>query len=105
MHRRLYRSAHTVNPLLQHLIAQGLARPDPLGIGIDVSADCAVFDKNGHASSVLYGVGPLTRAAFWEIMAVPDIRVQCAELARHLLTRLTGDALAEAKLSVTGGVA
>ena len=95
----------TANPLLQHLIAQGLARPDPLGIGIDVSADCAVIDKNGHASSVLYGVGPLTRAAFWEIMAVPDIRVQCAELARHLLTRLTGDALAEAKLSVTGGVA
>ena len=36
---------------------------------------------------------------------MPDIRVQCAELARHLLTRLAGDALAEAKLSVTGGVA
>ena len=95
----------TTNPLLQQLIAQGLARPDPLGIGIDVSADCAVIDKNGIASSVLYGVGPLTRAAFWEIMAVPDIRVQCAELARHLLTRLTGHAPAEATLSLTGGVA
>lgn len=95
----------TTNPLLQQLIAQGLARPDPLGIGIDVSADCAVIDKNGIASAVLYGVGPLTRAAFWEIMAVPDIRVQCAELARHLLTRLTGHAPAEATLSLTGGVA
>ena len=87
------------------LIAQGLARPDPLGIGIDVSVDCAVIDKSGVASAVLYGVGPLTRAAFWEIMAVPDIRVQCAELARHLLTRLTGDAPTEATLGLTGGVA
>ena len=95
----------TTNPLLQQLIAQGLARPDPLGIGIDVSADCAVIDTSGAASSVLYGVGPFTRAAFWEIMAVPDIRVQCAELARHLLTRLTGHAPAEATLSLTGGVA
>ena len=95
----------TTNPLLQQLIAQGLARPDALGIGIDINADCAVTDRCGAASPVLYGVGPLTRAAFWEIMAVPDIRVQCAELARHLLGRLTGDAPGAAKLSLTGGVA
>ncbi len=95
----------TTNPVLQQLFAQGLARPDPLGIGIDVDADCAIVDASGHASRVFYGVGPLTRAAFWEIMAVPDIRVQCAELARHLLTRLTGHAPAEATLSLTGGVA
>jgi uncharacterized NAD(P)/FAD-binding protein YdhS len=95
----------TTNPLLQQLIAQGLARPDPLGIGIDVSGDCAIIDKNGAASAVLYGVGPLTRTAFWEIMAVPDIRVQCAELARHLLRRLTGETLGKATLSLTGGTA
>ena len=89
----------TTNPLLKHLLAQGLARPDPLGIGIDVSADCAIVDKNGVASPVLYGVGPLTRAAFWEIMAVPDIRVQCADLARHLLAKV------ETPLRMTGGVA
>jgi uncharacterized NAD(P)/FAD-binding protein YdhS len=94
----------TTNPLLQQVIAQGLARADPLGIGIDVTAECAVVDKSGAASSVLYGVGPLTRAAFWEIMAVPDIRVQCAELARHLLARSSGDAASAAKLR-SGGMA
>jgi uncharacterized NAD(P)/FAD-binding protein YdhS len=78
----------TTNPLLRDLLAQGLSRPDPLGIGLDVNADCAVFDRHGRPSPVLYAVGPLTRAAFWEIMAVPDIRVQCAELAHELRARL-----------------
>ncbi len=95
----------TTNPVLQQLFVQGLARPDPLGIGIDVDADCAIVDVSGHASRVLYGVGPLTRAAFWEIMAVPDIRVQCAELARHLLSRAAGESAAGARVRLTGGAA
>jgi uncharacterized NAD(P)/FAD-binding protein YdhS len=32
----------------------------------------------------LFAAGPLTRAAFWEIVAIPDIRNQCAELAARL---------------------
>ena len=104
MHRRLYRSAGATNPLLKQLIARRLARADPLGIGIDVDADCAIVDQAGRASPVLYAVGPLTRAAFWEIMAVPDIRVQCAELAAHLRGRLAGRQPAT-KLEVTGGAA
>jgi uncharacterized NAD(P)/FAD-binding protein YdhS len=94
----------TTNPLLKHLLAQRLARPDPLGIGIDVDANCAIVDQSGRDSPVLYAVGPLTRAAFWEIMAVPDIRVQCADLARHLLERLAGQQTPP-KLKVTGGAA
>ena len=27
---------------------------------------------------------PLTRATFWEVIAIPDIRSQCAALAAHL---------------------
>jgi uncharacterized NAD(P)/FAD-binding protein YdhS len=93
----------TTNPLLKHLIAQGLARPDPIGIGIEVGEDCAIVDRSGAASPLLYAVGPLTRAAFWEIMAVPDIRVQCAELARHLRARLKGEQRARQPLKATGG--
>ena len=95
----------TTNPVLQQLFAHGHARPDPLGIGIDVDANCAIVDTSGHASRVLYGVGPLTRAAFWEIMAVPDIRVQCAELAKHLLSRATGEGSGAARVRLTGGAA
>ena len=30
-------------------------------------------------------VGPITRGTFWEITAVPDIRIACETLAEHLL--------------------
>jgi len=74
----------TTNPVLKSLFAQGLARVDPLRIGIEVRMDCAVVDRHGAPSQRLFAVGPLTRAAFWEIMAIPDIRNQCAELAARL---------------------
>ncbi len=80
----------TTNPLLRNLLAQGLARADPLGIGLEVTGECAIVDAHGQASDRLFAVGPLTRAAFFEIMAVPDIRVQCAELAHALRSRLAG---------------
>ena len=73
-----------VNPALCSLIEHGLARLDPLGIGIDVTLDCAIIDQLGIASERLFAVGPLTRAAFWEIVAVPDIRNQCLALATRL---------------------
>lgn len=72
------------NPVIQRLFEQGLARTDALQIGLDVAEDCAVINRNGIASRRLFAVGPLTRAAFWEIVAIPDIRNQCAELAARL---------------------
>jgi uncharacterized NAD(P)/FAD-binding protein YdhS len=72
------------NPVIARLFEQGLVRTDALNIGIDVADDCAVINRNGIASRRLFAVGPLTRAAFWEIVAIPDIRNQCAELATRL---------------------
>jgi uncharacterized NAD(P)/FAD-binding protein YdhS len=76
----------TGNPVIQRLFVQGLVRTDALQIGIDIAEDCAVINRNGIASRRLFAVGPLTRAAFWEIVAIPDIRNQCAELAARLAT-------------------
>jgi uncharacterized NAD(P)/FAD-binding protein YdhS len=69
---------------VRSLFGRGLARADPLRIGIETNADCAIVDRGGVASRRLFAVGPLTRAAFWEIIAIPDIRNQCAELAAKL---------------------
>jgi uncharacterized NAD(P)/FAD-binding protein YdhS len=77
---------HTTNPALRSLLDQGLARIDPLQIGIDVTAGCALIDRFGVSSERLFAIGPLTRAAFWEVIAVPDIRNQCADLAAHFRT-------------------
>ena len=36
----------------------------------------------------IIAVGPLTKARFWEITAIPDIRVQCASLAETVAARV-----------------
>jgi uncharacterized NAD(P)/FAD-binding protein YdhS len=72
------------NPVVRSLIDRGLARPDPLHIGLDVTEACAIVKADGQPSERLYAIGPLTRGAFFEIEAIPDIRVQCATLARNL---------------------
>ncbi|MCA6121280.1 FAD-dependent oxidoreductase [Bradyrhizobium sp. WSM 1704] len=74
----------TPNPAVRSLFHQGLARVDPLCIGIDTDADCAIINRDGVRSQRLFAIGPLTRAAFWEIIAIPDIRNQCAALAARL---------------------
>lgn len=74
----------SANPVIASLLDQGLARADALRIGIDVSVNCAVLNAAGSASRRLFAIGPLTRASFWETIAIPDIRNQCATLARHI---------------------
>jgi len=74
----------TENPLLQSLFERGAVRSDPLQIGLAVTPDCRVLSKDGLPSQRIYAAGPLTRAAFWEIVAIPDIRNQCAALAAGL---------------------
>jgi uncharacterized NAD(P)/FAD-binding protein YdhS len=74
----------TANPALRSVLQRGQARLDPMCIGLDVTSDCALINRDGIASQRLYAVGPLTRAEFWEVVAVPDIRTQCAGLAATL---------------------
>jgi uncharacterized NAD(P)/FAD-binding protein YdhS len=70
------------DPLIRFLLATGRARPDPLGLGFDVDSDSRML--GGGASPALYALGPLTKGAFWEIVAVPDIRGQAAGVARAI---------------------
>lgn len=87
----------TTNPLLRDLFDSGLARHDPLCIGLDVTADGALIDRRGTPSERIFAVGPITRAAFWEIVAVPDIRTQCAKLAAKILSHPWRDQAAGAQ--------
>jgi len=73
------------NPVIRQLLAQGAARPDRMHIGLDVTEMGEVVSADGVPAERLFAIGPLTRGAFFEIEAIPDIRVQCAELAERLL--------------------
>ncbi|MEC3949598.1 FAD/NAD(P)-binding protein [Sphingobium sp. HWE2-09] len=72
------------DPLLRNLYDRGAIRPDPLAIGIDVDRQCHAIDAHGEAQARLHVVGPMTRGAHWEIVAVPDIRRQVWALAREI---------------------
>jgi len=76
----------STNPLVASLFANGLARADPLCIGIEVAPDCSVVTQEGRPSRSLFAIGPMSQAAFWEITAVPDIRLQTAALAARILS-------------------
>jgi uncharacterized NAD(P)/FAD-binding protein YdhS len=44
------------NPVLRDLIDRGLARPDPLRIGIDLSGACALISASGEPSNRIFAV-------------------------------------------------
>ena len=72
-------------PVVASLLRDGRARIDPLRLGLDVSPEAALLDRHGIPSTCIFAIGPASRAAFWEIMAIPDIRNQTAQLAKELL--------------------
>ncbi|WP_029624957.1 FAD/NAD(P)-binding protein [Sphingomonas sp. PAMC 26605] len=71
-------------PILQALVARGSIREDTGRLGIDVDAGMRTITAHGRVNDRLFALGPMTRGAFWEIVAVPDIRTQAWTLARHL---------------------
>jgi uncharacterized NAD(P)/FAD-binding protein YdhS len=75
------------DPLLRNLISAGRIRPDGCRIGIDVDPACRTLAASGETNSRLYAIGPMTKGAWWEIVAVPDLRVQVRALAEQLSGR------------------
>lgn len=67
-------------PLLEALVARGLARPGPLGTGLATDHRGRARDLHGRPSDWLWAIGPLRQGDLLESTAIPEIRVQ----ARHL---------------------
>ena len=74
------------SPLVARLMADGLARLHPSGIGLDVDQHGRTPDgvgSTGDRSTRWVGAG---KGAEFEATAVPEIRRQADRLARHLVT-------------------
>ncbi|QUS36335.1 FAD/NAD(P)-binding protein [Falsirhodobacter algicola] len=78
--------------LIRDLLRRGTARMDPLRIGLSVDAASRLIGADGQAAERILALGPVARAAFWEITAVPDIRDQAARLAAVLEAQDQGTA-------------
>lgn len=73
------------DPLVRRMLAARRIRPDALRLGLDIDRDGHVIDGEGRASEHILAIGPMTRGDLWEVVAVPDIRVQVSALARRLV--------------------
>jgi len=79
------------DPFVDGLLASGLVRPGPYGLGIDVAEDGAVVGTRGIRSRNVWAIGPLRRGVDWETTAAREIRAQAVALA-PLLSRMPGPA-------------
>lgn len=79
----------SARPLIRDLLDKGLIQPDPLGLGLAVDQAGRPLDEAGRPVPGLYAIGPLTRAAAWEITAVPDLRGAALDLAQRVAAETT----------------
>jgi uncharacterized NAD(P)/FAD-binding protein YdhS len=83
---------NSAEPVIRDLLAKGYGRPDPLGLGLEVDEAGRLTDAYGAPAAGLYAIGPMTRGAFWEMTAVPDLRGQARDLAATLIAGLARSA-------------
>lgn len=72
-------------PLFAALCEQGLIHADALGLGLE-TRDARIVDARGQVSDSLFAIGSLTRPAWWEVTAVPELSAQISRLV-EVVTR------------------
>ncbi|MFJ7069657.1 FAD/NAD(P)-binding protein [Streptomyces sp. NPDC101115] len=75
------------DPLWGGLLADGLAAPGPLGIGVS-TAEGRLQDARGRAERPLFTLGAPRRGELWETTAIPEIRTQAKDVAEAVLAAL-----------------
>jgi uncharacterized NAD(P)/FAD-binding protein YdhS len=73
------------HPLVRNLISRGLIRPGPAHLGLDALPNGTILGHGGDPSDTLYALGSTMRGVLWEVLAVPEIRLQAERLAQLLL--------------------
>jgi uncharacterized NAD(P)/FAD-binding protein YdhS len=71
---------------LRQMLADGSARVDALGIGVDVGEDGALLDAAGRPSSRIHVAGALRKGCEWEAIGITEIRDHAARIAESVLS-------------------
>jgi len=81
-------SVTMTNPVLADLKAGGLIQPDPLGLGLQTDLTARAIDATGNPQPRLFVSGPLARAAFGELMGLPQVSLHAALVAEEVRKEL-----------------
>ncbi len=82
---------HSGHRLLDTLLADGLASPDALALGLRTTAEGALLDARGDADMRVFTLGALRRGELWETTAVGEIRCQAERLVGALERSLSSE--------------
>jgi uncharacterized NAD(P)/FAD-binding protein YdhS len=76
------------DPLVIQLFSRGIIVPDPLFLGLDVGLGGTILNLQGERVTHLHTLGSPQKGILFETTAVPELRVQAAELAGRILYQL-----------------
>jgi len=83
--------AHVIqtNPVLTSMHQAGLIAPDPFGLGLQTDLAARAVNAAGNPHPHLYVSGPLARAAFGELMGLPQVSQHAALVAEEIRKTLS----------------
>ncbi len=73
----------------------------PLGLGIMVDETSRLIGRDGQPQHNIHVVGALTAGRFWEITAVPDIRVQANAVAAQIAAELASSPASDVRAATS----
>ncbi len=76
---------HFNDPLLINLLARGVLHPDPLFLGLEATENFEPIGTKERVFEQISLIGPPLRGMLWETTAIPEIRTQAAQIAKHAL--------------------
>ncbi|HWY29103.1 MAG TPA: FAD-dependent oxidoreductase [Candidatus Acidoferrum sp.] len=78
------------DPLVRQLLTRNLLAPDALRMGASTAAGGLIRNQAGEVINGLYTLGSTQKGRLYESIAVPELRVQAADLAARLLEEFKG---------------
>lgn len=73
------------NPVVSHLLVNGLARRGAHDLGLDCTEDGSLVDEAGAPVPEILVIGPPRKGAVFETTAVPELRSQALHLADRIV--------------------